>query len=358
MGVVVIAIASSVVHAVDVNAPDEVRDDVVTVEPLLSEQTIVVAKFDMRRLDVPKLGELTGRPGPVQLLTSDGPVEDLDEGWMRTGIQATDEWLRAIRAASGGQPIYAIGEVPGRWPGPWNLFLTPASDGVDREALVRLLRAILVEPQAYGHAERLVVSSGDRESVAARLEHRVPSSRTELKEAFQAVARFPIKILFVPPDHLRRTVAELMPEVPDAWGGGSSEIWTEGVRWAAVGVDPGQMDAVLVVRSASEQAATRLGVHVEATLDQAIARIPTGQDEQAPWQWLLPLLRKQLVAERQDARWTIRFDDEPGSELGASLFVTAIAAVAQDWWTPGDFSKIPPGGQHVPGFKKPTAIEQ
>jgi hypothetical protein len=78
---------------------------------------------------------------------------------------------------------------------------------------------------------------------------------------------------------VRRTVEELPFELPPELGGGSSHLFTRGLQWAAVGVDPANLRATLVVRSASESAARDLSAYLPKMLRCASEAIEWDVDD-------------------------------------------------------------------------------
>ncbi len=85
----------------------------------------------------------------------------------------------------------------------------------------------------------------------------------------------------LPPDYVRRTVVELMPELPRQLGGGSSDVLTEGLVWAAAGLDPARLRVELIVQSASEEAAARLAAHLPKMLGGMYESAPEAQKQVA-----------------------------------------------------------------------------
>ena len=55
--------------------------------------------------------------------------------------------------------------------------------------------------------------------------------------ALEAAGDTAAQVLLLPPKHYRRVLEEAVGEFPKELGGGSMKILTEGVLWAAVGID-------------------------------------------------------------------------------------------------------------------------
>ncbi len=323
---VAVIATGSVAPTANADDPSNLHEQLAKIAPLVDEQTIVVAKFDLAHLEVPDLNDVRQQP--------------VDEERWRVWTSGATEQLESLRTATGGQTIYAILDMPHSWPDRPLMLFTEATDQVNQEVFVKHAKWFLPEAQLHEHDEWVIAVSGDRERAAITPDSRAAMPRQELEDAFQAVASSPIQILLLPPKHLRRTVQELMPQVPASWGGGPSKVWTEGVRWAAIGVDPGQMKAECVIQSASEQAVTSLENHVNTLLDEAVERIPSKPDEQDPWQSMLQPLRNQLTAERQDARWILSIEDATSYKVAAAMLFATLSGIQKHAGIESDTKKL------------------
>lgn len=76
--------------------------------------------------------------------------------------------------------------------------------------------------------------------------------------AIKSCASYPIRIAAVPPEYLRRTFVELVPQLPPELGGGPIATLTDGIQWAGIGVDPKQVVTHTLIQSANESAAEEL----------------------------------------------------------------------------------------------------
>ena len=79
-----------------------------------------------------------------------------------------------------------------------------------------------------------------------------------LSAALAEVDQFPLYGVLVPPPYAKRAIREQMPELPELIGGGPSSLLTEGLVWAAIGVDPNSFSLKLVIQSESDAAAQAL----------------------------------------------------------------------------------------------------
>ncbi len=115
-------------------------------------------------------------------------------------------------------------------------------------------------------------------SMEQSTKHSIPSGdqqRALYRTAMESVAEFPVQFVIVPPDYLWRTVRELLPEMPQALGGGRSSLLTEGVRWGAVGFDPSSLKLQVKLQSNSPAAAQALAEHLPVLLNRLLTQLPT-----------------------------------------------------------------------------------
>ena len=93
--------------------------------------------------------------------------------------------------------------------------------------------------------------------------------RPELAAAFEAAGDSAAQAALIPPAYAHRVIEELLPQFPKELGGGSTEILTRGVSWAAAGVDLPPRPAIrLTVKSANAQAAEALRAKLAEMLRQ------------------------------------------------------------------------------------------
>ena len=91
-----------------------------------------------------------------------------------------------------------------------------------------------------------------------------------------------------------------MPQLPPQLGGGSSDVLTDGLVWAALGVDPARLRGELIVQSASQQAAQAFAEHLPKMLEQVYANVPGIQTRisQATFAAMLGLIKPQVNGDR------------------------------------------------------------
>ncbi|WP_164101983.1 DUF1559 family PulG-like putative transporter [Candidatus Laterigemmans baculatus] len=284
---------------------------------------MLVAKFDPTKLDPPELATVL----PPELV-SDNEIARQIERQTAELRKAVD----ALRAASGGQPIYATMGIPQSPTDRPLFFVLEHSSKVDRAALLDQLRIAAPEIAADVRDGKLIVAPVKEDRIDAVLDSLQPVPREELAAAFESVSSYPIQLLVLPPDYLRRTIEELVPRLPEEWGGGPSEIFTEGVRWAAVGVDPAELRAMVVCQSSSEDAAERLRNHLPELLKpgtllrkglEAAFGIDAASEPEAFDAWLAGV-RPLVEIRRQDARVVLRLEEQGAVTAALPLLARAI----------------------------------
>jgi hypothetical protein len=301
-------------HGVWAAEAPSVAADVAMVQPFIGETTALVVKVDPLLLSLPLVSDALK-----------SAVLGSEEAY-RAGTREAAKWFETLRAAAGRQPVYVTVGIPlskSEWPVFLFLKETPEAD---RKQLVACLSTV-VEMQSCVRDGVIVAMPGGKADVAAALSTLVRSPRQGLAEAFQAVEKYPIQLLLLPPDYVRRTVIELMPKLPRHLGGGSSDVLTRGLVWAALGVDPEKLRAVLVVKSASEEAARGLAEHLPKLARSAYETLPEFKQRMPPktFESVLPLVAPQVDGDR----FVLRFEAVEPNGGGLQLVTMLAAAVGE-----------------------------
>lgn len=252
-----LVITSFLWNAAQAIEPDTDSADARIVRPLISERTFLVAKFEPAKIALPEITEAIQQKFP-----------GADDVAQRLNLQGEElmKIVRSLRAASRDQAIYATVGIPISANDRPLFFAVETASDVDQPLLLDHLRLTGPEISARVRDGRLIVAPVQDSLIDAVLDAMEPTPREGLSSAFEAVATYPVQLLVLPPDYVRRTIAELVPRLPDELGGGSSDVFTEGVLWAAFGFDPAELRAELVIQSASETAAQRLMEHLPRML--------------------------------------------------------------------------------------------
>jgi hypothetical protein len=118
---------------------------------------------------------------------------------------------------------------------------------------------------------------GDQKTIA-RLESLKPDPRPELRAAFEAVGDSAIELLVLPTPTHREIARQMLPRLPKEVGEAPNTVITQGLVWAAVGINPPPNTVVrLVIQSENQKAAAALG-DLWATAIQSLAEEKAVQD--------------------------------------------------------------------------------
>src|SRR5438270_286882 len=93
--------------------------------------------------------------------------------------------------------------------------------------------------EAFGAARAKVLAPYlDEQTVPlGRLRKRKAADRPALAKAFAAAGEGAVQAVFLPPPQLVKLIDEHAPSFPKELGGASTKPFTEGVQWAALGLD-------------------------------------------------------------------------------------------------------------------------
>jgi len=287
-----------------------VAGDVALVKPFIGETTTLVVKVDVARLALTDLPDAFKKAVPE----SDAAYR----AWTRDAVQA----IKTLQDLTGGQAVYATVGIPlsrSEWP---MFLLTRDSPRIDRERLVGRLEP-LGKMEAFTREGAIVVAPPN----GAPLDAVAPSPRAGMADAFEAVAEYPVQVLLLPPDYVRRTVSELMPTLPRQLGGGPGSVLTEGLVWAALGIDPAELRIELVVQSRTARAAHDLAAHLPKMLRSLYDGLP-GLKTRVPGQAfeaLLALAKPKVEGDRV----AVRLAGPEATTGTAHAVATALAGVQE-----------------------------
>ena len=301
-------VAPSVVEAQGTS----VKSDITNVVPLITETTCVVIKVDVPRLSLPDLTEATETLSPEAKALSKSMIGQLDQG------------LAQVKQLVGDQPVYATIGIPKyERQNPAFLFVRDAN---------KLTSNPLMEILKNDRQSRLVLNNGyailvPEEGVSPEDVLAVGNSvaPADMETAFNAVSNYPVQVLLLPPDFLKRTLQEIPFELPEQLGGGPSSLLSDGVQWAALGVDPAQLKTEFVVQSATEEAARRIADRIPKMLGALVATAER-EDEEIPQQ-LIQAVAGLIKPQVAGSRMTIQLDGMAKNAANLKM----LAAIAQNF---------------------------
>ncbi len=269
--------------------------DAAIVQPFVSDASFLVVKVDPSRITLPNLAD-----------TLESLPPDAETSY-RQMSQQVGAGLEMLRALVNDQPVFATVGIPiSQRRIPMFAFVKKPPEAVAAKLDAFLKSQLKTDLQIHG--DYAVVAHMHDMNVAELLAAFPASPRDGIADAFESVAGYPAQVLLLPPSHVRRTVKELLPELPPQLGGGPSSVLTEGLQWAALGVDPAQLRAELVIQSSSESAARDLAAHLPKILHSAYNAAPHMHKQippeltQALTGWLDPQVEGQQITIHIDGR--------------------------------------------------------
>ncbi|MBC8868865.1 MAG: DUF1559 domain-containing protein [Planctomycetes bacterium] len=275
--------------------PSSADTDAAIVQPFVSDATFLIVKVDPTGIGLPNLADTLKSMPP-----------DAEAAYREISQQA-GAGLAQLRAMVNDQPVYATVGIPtSETKLPAFVFAKRPPEDVAVKLTAFLKSALKADLRIHG--DYAVIAHEHGMDFAELMAAFPASPREGTAEAFESVASYPVQVLLLPPAHVRRTVEELLPELPRQLGGGPSSVLTEGLQWAAFGIDPGQLRAELVIQSSSESAARDLAAHIPKMIQSAYDAAP-GIHKQIPSEltqaligWLNPQVEGQRIVIRIDGR--------------------------------------------------------
>jgi hypothetical protein len=210
------------------------------VAPFLDEQTFTVVRLDLAAVDA------------AAVLKEFGPFSGIDVAGAKELQTNTDRWLADFKKA-GGRDVYLVFSLADLPDLPF--LIVPLPDGSDAKTLAALFK---FHVGMFQGGEKLgdVVFAGSP-AARDRLRTLKPVERPELAKAFAAARDGAAQVAIIPPPHLVRVFEEMMPLLPKEAGGGSGKVLTQGLRWAALGLDPPPKMALRLTVQSKDAAAAK-----------------------------------------------------------------------------------------------------
>jgi hypothetical protein len=279
------------------------------VAPLVDEQTVAVVHANLMSFDMATTIDLVARglelPEGVRdrLQVQFAPIQVVTQGLPETA--AVDAILVISFADLAQLPFFLVLPVDKT---------TPAK-AIALEARRSIGESWRREVITEEIGETLVTGAP---ATLERLKKAKPVARPEIAAAFQAAGQSGLQFAIVPSAAMRKLAETLAPKLPERLGGGSTKAFTQGIVWAAVGIDlpPKAIAVRVVLQSADAEAATLVEAEIRK-LFAAIGEFP--QFKEAVPQF--DELSKRLVPTASGDRLTLELTEENGEldALGAIL---------------------------------------
>jgi hypothetical protein len=284
-------------------------DDATKVLPFINETTFLVVKVDPVDVKLPDLG----------LLMSPQATQAYQQF-----AKLADNWLQQLRTVVGDRPLYATIGIPISQQRIPIFVFVEQSENPDR--LVAYLKTAF-KTNAHLHNGFVVATPMHQAEVGEMLKSLPPYTHEGVSDAFEAVKDYPVQALLLPPPQVRRAVEELMPELPRQLGGGPSRVLTEGLVWAAFGLQPAQLRVEVTIQSKDEQAAKSLAAHIPKLLRAAYDASP--KDQRPIADPAFAKLLEDLKTQVDGDRIKVAFEGMKGGEQGLGLLAIAASAINQ-----------------------------
>ncbi|HEY7326728.1 MAG TPA: DUF1559 domain-containing protein [Gemmataceae bacterium] len=211
--------------------------------PFIDSNTVIVAHMDLTRIDADNLLDWAIE------------VAQLDKEEIEGPRRAVRGWLADFTKA-GGKDFFVIVSLTAILVEP-PIVVVPLKAGTDAAAVRAVLNRIKpLQQLRFEKADQALI--GGSETVRKLLRIAKPA-REDLAKAFASAGDTTTQVLLLPTPDTRRVLSELMPKLPEVAGGGSTQPITDGLRWAALGVDlPPKLSVKLTIQSPDDKTALGL----------------------------------------------------------------------------------------------------
>jgi hypothetical protein len=264
--VVTAAVLTSAVFSADVPSGG---NDAMTVNHLAGESTYLVVKVDPARM------------GSGEQATASETSNDANEQTRQHSVALIQRGITWLQAMTKGEPIVVMLNMPRPESLMPTVLFVPTTPEFGVEQVSRGLD-LLEAGQIRVHGGWIAATPETGLDIVRMLDDLPSVPRDEVRTAGESVSAYPVQVLLVPPAHVRRTVRELMPQLPAEWGGGSSDVLTEGLVWAALGLDPLTLRGEMIIQSTSAQTAQAFVESLPGLWQGLYRALPRGDHALAP----------------------------------------------------------------------------
>ena len=258
-----------------------------TVAPFVNAQTVGVVYVDFSQVPINPLFDIKARLFGEAF---DGLERDKEES----------AHILAELKKLGVREAYLVASLPAGEPRPpiIMLKLEPATD------VAAVQTAVHGGAPATRKVGDVLLLAAEDETLAQQAKI-APESRPELTKAFEAAGNAAVQIAILPPKYFAKVVDQMLPELPQQFGGGASTVLTRGAQWGAIGVDISPRLALRTVVQSKDAAAA-------AALQQKIAEVTQLAAELPEVKKLLPNLDEaaaKLLPKAENDQLIVTLDD-------------------------------------------------
>lgn len=222
------------------------------IAPFVDAQTVVVQRADLGRITPGAVFDLLAQVMPL--------VQEQLAGARQMSFALHSQLVQA--GAGEVYSVVSLADVPNEPP----FLIFPIPPRADPQTLTMALSTVGFE--AVGFMDGVLFAGGKR--TLERLQQLEPTPRPELKLAFEAAGDTAAQVLLLPTADTRRVIEGMLPTLPAEIGGGPSTIVTQGILWAALGIDISPEPSLkLVIQSQNSAAADALEDRLTTILQKA-----------------------------------------------------------------------------------------
>jgi prepilin-type processing-associated H-X9-DG protein len=214
------------------------------IAPFVETDVFAILQIDLVRTDLQGLAARVLGDSPP------GHIADLKKNL---------QWSQALRKAGAREVyfVFSVIDMPGQ-----PFMVIPLVDGADAAAISRLFEGGGTEPRLLGfHSSATLHNSVIAGSPAAleRARRAAAAPRPELSAAFAAVGGEAVaaRLLVLPSADSRRVLEEMVPTFPAELGGGPMTDLTQGMIWAALGLETGPHPSLRLVAESKDASAAK-----------------------------------------------------------------------------------------------------
>jgi hypothetical protein len=231
------------------------------VAPFLDDQTLLVARLDVRQIDPTAL---------VNTLSRLAPPDDQEFTKELAGLEGSAKAAVQMLATAGVSELFAVISLAD-FPKEPVFIVAPLKSGSDSAAAGKAMQQLFRFEQSDARPGLVVLGKA---ATLERLKSLRPAARPEFSKGFERLGSAGLQIVFSVSDDTRRVLREMLPRLPDEVGGGSGKTLADGLLWAAIGVQlPPRLSLSMTIQSRDPESAAALrGMVVSAF--QLVGRQP------------------------------------------------------------------------------------
>jgi hypothetical protein len=258
------------------------------VAPFIDEQTVAVLHVNLDAIDLDALFKKADKLGKF---------DAKDKAAAKAPAAMTLDILRQV----GAHDFYLVVSLADVVQGEPFSVIPVAKDG-DPKAVAEQVKKLYGGRAASDELNGAVVV-GTAETVQ-RLAKLKPTARPEIAKAFAAAGDGTAQLALFATTDTRKFLEEKMPKLPPQLGGGSIQVLTRGLQWAAVRIDSSPNMEIHVTAQAADNVAAKALVGL---LDKAVKFVRDDNDFQA---LLKDIPAEKLTPKVDDSRLTLDLNEE------------------------------------------------